>query len=92
MCPVTDSQPSLQIGLIPVNPHSMSKGDCHGLWLNRNTNTIFGYKTGFTFSRVTTDNSISPINFAVLRVLPFLNRSKDLDPSFKMDLDFWDCF
>ena len=24
-------------------------------------------------------------------VLPFLNNSKDLDPSYKMDLDFKDC-
>ena len=29
---------------------------------------------------------------AVIRVLPFLNTPKDLDPSYKMDLDFWDCF
>ena len=31
-------------------------------------------------------------NFAVIRVLPFLNNPKDLDPSYKTDLDFWDCF
>ena len=31
-------------------------------------------------------------NFAVIRVLPFLNNPKDLDPSYRMDLDFWDCF
>ena len=31
-------------------------------------------------------------NFAVIRVLPFLNNPKDLDPSNKTDLDFWDCF
>ena len=31
-------------------------------------------------------------NFAVIPVLPFLNSPKDLDPSYKMDLDFWDCF
>ena len=31
-------------------------------------------------------------NFAVIRVLPFLNNPKDLDPSYKMDLNFWDCF
>ena len=31
-------------------------------------------------------------SFAVIRVLPFLNNPKDLDPSYKMDLDFWDCF
>ena len=31
-------------------------------------------------------------NFAILPILPFLNNAKDLDPSFKMDLDLWDCF
>ena len=25
-------------------------------------------------------------------VFPFQNNPKDLDPSYKMDLDFWDCF
>ena len=25
-------------------------------------------------------------------MLPFLNNPKDLDPSYKMDLDLWDCF
>ena len=31
-------------------------------------------------------------NFAIIRVVPFLNNSKYLDPSYKVDLDFWDCF
>ena len=31
-------------------------------------------------------------NFAIIRVLPFLNNPKDLDPSYRMDLDFWDYF
>ena len=31
-------------------------------------------------------------NFAIIRVLPFLNNPKDLDPSYKTNLDFWDCF
>ena len=31
-------------------------------------------------------------NVAVIRLLLFPNSLKDLDPSFKMDLDFWDCF
>ena len=31
-------------------------------------------------------------NSALIQVLPFLNNPKDLDPSFKMDLDFSDCF
>ena len=30
-------------------------------------------------------------NFAIIWVLPFLNNSKDLDQSYKMDLDFLDC-
>ena len=30
--------------------------------------------------------------YAIIRVLSFLNNPKDLDPSYKMDLDFWDCF
>ena len=29
-------------------------------------------------------------NFAITQVLPFLNNPKDLDPSYRMDLDFWD--
>ena len=28
-------------------------------------------------------------NFATIQMLPFLNILKDLDPSYKMDLDFW---
>ena len=31
-------------------------------------------------------------SFAVIRVLPFLKNPKDVDLSYKMDLDFWDCF
>ena len=29
-------------------------------------------------------------NFAIIQVLPFLNNLKDLDLSYKTDLDFWD--
>ena len=28
----------------------------------------------------------------MIQVLPFQNNPKDLDPSYKIDLDFWDCF
>ena len=28
----------------------------------------------------------------IVQVLTFLNNPKNLDPSYKMDLDFWDCF
>ena len=31
-------------------------------------------------------------NFAIIPILPFLDNPKDLDPSYKMDLDLWDCF
>ena len=31
-------------------------------------------------------------NFTIIQILPFLNNLKDLDPSYKTDLDFWDCF
>ena len=30
--------------------------------------------------------------FAIIRVSPFLNNLKDLDPSFKTDQDLWNCF
>ena len=30
-------------------------------------------------------------NIAIIRVLSVPNNPKDLDPSYKMDLDFWDC-
>ena len=46
---------------------------------------------GIPVSRMTTNNSIVLCNFAIIRVLPFLNNPKDLDPSYKMDLDLWDC-
>ena len=29
---------------------------------------------------------------AIIRVLPFLNNLKNLDPSYKTGLDFWACF
>ena len=31
-------------------------------------------------------------HFTVIPISPFQNNPKDLDPSFKMDLDLWDCF
>ena len=53
---------------------------------------LFSYKTAFPLSRMTTNNYISPIKFCSNTSLSFLNNPKDLDPSYKMDLDFWDCF
>ena len=32
------------------------------------------------------------MKFCYMQVLPFPNSPKHLDPSSKMDLDFWDCF
>ena len=32
------------------------------------------------------------MRFAIIQVLPYLNNPKDLDPYYKMDLDFWHCF
>ena len=31
-------------------------------------------------------------NFAIIQVLHFQNNLNDLDPSYKTDLDLWDCF
>ena len=46
-----------------------------------------GIRQGFPVSRMTI-----PLKFAIIRVLPFQINQKDLDPSYKMDLDFWDSF
>ena len=48
----------------------------------------FATRQCFPVSRVTTNNLINPMNFAIIGVLPFLNNSKDLDLSYKTDLDF----
>ena len=50
---------------------------------------LFGYNTGFSHYKMTTNNYISPMYFAMIWVLPFLNSPKDLDLSYKTDLDFW---
>ena len=56
-------------------------------------------RRGFHLSRMTTNNLSVLCNFAIIQVLPFQNNPKDLDPSYKMDLDLWktdldlwDCF
>ena len=48
---------------------------------------LLGYKMGFFLSRMTTY-----MKFAIIQVLPVQNNLKDLDPSYKMDLDLLDCF
>ena len=49
---------------------------------------LFGYKTGLSLSRKSTNNQISPMQFCCNTGLPSLNNPKDLDPSYKTDLDF----
>ena len=53
---------------------------------------LFGYKTFFFFSSMTTISRSFLRNFAKVCVLSISNNSKDLDPSDKTDLAFWDCF
>ena len=36
--------------------------------------------------------SVLGYEIAITPILPFLNNPKDLDPSYKTDLDLWDCF
>ena len=53
--------------------------------------TYLAIRQGFPLSRMNTDNYISPMEFCWKKqVLPFLNNPKDLDKSYRMDLDFWD--
>ena len=53
---------------------------------------FFGDKTGFPLSRMTINNLISPINFAIIQVLPFLNNPKGQAP-FSTDRSRpFDCF
>ena len=46
----------------------------------------------FSLSQMTSITKSVIWNFAIIQVLPFLNNPNNLDPSYKMDLDFWDCF
>ena len=46
-------------------------------------------RKGFPFSRMTTNNQISPMKLSFNRVLPFLNNLEDLDPSYKMYSKFF---
>ena len=49
-------------------------------------------RQGIPLSRMTTITTSVLGKFAKIQVLPFLNNPKDLAPSYKMDLDFLDCF
>ena len=46
----------------------------------------------YPLSRMATITKSFLWNYAIIQVLPFLNNPKDLDLSYKMDLDFWECF
>ena len=61
---------------------------------NLSTHTVFirlydGFSPCLEWLQIT---KTVPLNFAIIRVVPFLKNLKDLDPSYKMDLDHWDCF
>ena len=49
-------------------------------------------RQGFPLSRMSANNQSVLCNFDVIQVLPFLNNPKCLDPPYKMDPDFWNCF
>ena len=54
---------------------------------------LLGFKTGFFHSLEWLEIS-KPVlwTFAIVLVLPFQDNPEDQDPSYKMDLDLWDCF
>ena len=41
---------------------------------------------------ITNNLKLVLLNFAIIGVLPFLNNLKYLKPSYKIDLELWDCF
>ena len=49
-------------------------------------------RQGFSLSRMTTNNLISHLKFCYNTSFTFLNNPNDLDPSYKMAVDFWNCF
>ena len=56
---------------------------------------LFGYKItrwDFPLCRMTTNNYISPMKICYITSFPFLRNIKDLNLSYKMDLDFCDRF
>ena len=79
-------------GKIGLCQGSFNKGSQHRLLPRQNYRIYSAIRRGFpSLDWVQIIKSVL-CNFAVIRVLPFLNNPKDLDPSDKMDLDFWDCF
>ena len=49
-------------------------------------------RQGLSLCRMTTSNYTSSMNLCYNTILTVPNNPKDLDPSYKTDLDFWDCF
>ena len=49
-------------------------------------------KQGFPLSKMTAELRINLKEFKYEIGIPYQNNPKNLDPSYKMDLDFWDCF
>ena len=48
---------------------------------------LLGY-WGILLSRMSTNNKISSIDFAIIQLLPFLSSLKALDMSYKVNVDF----
>ena len=84
-----------QIRLL-LQDHSNQSGAPDEMGLQRsfrdNYRIYSAIRRGFHLSRMTTNNLSVLCNFAIIQVLPFQNNPKDLDPSYKTDLDLWDCF
>ena len=54
---------------------------------------LFGYTTRIPLSRMTANNSISPMIFCYTTSFNLSKQSlRSRDLSYKMDLDVWDCF
>ena len=54
---------------------------------NQSYSIYSAIRQGFPLSRMTPNKAVI-WNFAMIRILPFLNNPKDLDPSYMLDLDF----
>ena len=60
-----------------------------GICSSRNAYCIYSaIRRGFPLSRMITITKSILQNYAVILILPILNNPKDLDLSYKMDLDF----
>ena len=53
---------------------------------------LFGNKTGFPLSRMSTNNQISPMQFCCNSSFTLPEQSRRSRSVLKTDLDFWDCF